>query len=91
MLADAVSRLAAAVSPRLVAYPAALVVAVLCLALMLLDRAFSAIRFPQNLPRVGEREGIPWKTMRKRLYTDCLAVFQEAYTHVRAFPGGLSR
>ena len=90
MLADAMSRLAAAVRPRLVAYPAALAVAVLCVALVLLDRAVSVIRYPQNLPRVGEREGIPWKTMRKRFYNDCLAVFQEAFSHVSTFPGGLS-
>lgn len=58
----------------------------LAIVLLLAYRMLWVVRYPKNLPRVGEREGIPWKTMRQRFQTDCVAVFEEAYQHVRHNP-----
>ncbi|KAK9415211.1 putative Cytochrome P450 [Seiridium unicorne] len=50
-------------------------VAVLALAYQLLF----TIRYPKNLPRLGQKEGISWKVMRKRFHDDSLTVFNEIY------------
>lgn len=43
-----------------------------------------AVHYPRNLPLLGEPEGaraFSWKT-RKRYYTDCAALYREAYQKV---------
>ena len=49
---------------------------------LLVYRTLRPTRYPKDLPRVGERMGISWKSMRQTFQTNCLAVFEEAYQHV---------
>lgn len=49
-----------------------------------IHRLCFAVRYPTNLPLLGEPEGVrafSWKT-RKRYYTDCAALYREAYQKV---------
>lgn len=41
-----------------------------------------ANRYPKNLPRIGEKDGVSWKAMREKFATDCTAVFEDAYENV---------
>lgn len=53
---------------------------------LLIYRAF-AIRYPANLPLVGEPDGkrsFSWRT-RWRYYTDCEALYKETYDNVGSF------
>ena len=77
MLADNLDRLAFGPAQKVTLAAVGLVAL-----LALIYRTFFYTRYPKNLPRVGEREGIPWRSMRKRFQTDCLSVFNEAYQHV---------
>jgi hypothetical protein len=45
---------------------------------------FSGIRYPANLPRYGEKDGVTSFSLktRKAYYTDCKNVYKEAYEKV---------
>ncbi|KAH9886190.1 cytochrome P450 [Xylariomycetidae sp. FL2044] len=46
---------------------------------LLLIRRLLRDGYPQELPRLGQAEGVSWKEMRKRFQLDCTGVFQNAY------------
>ncbi|KAH6647353.1 cytochrome P450 [Truncatella angustata] len=48
-------------------------------ALVLVYQYLFTLRYPKNLLRLGEREGVSWKEMRKRFHDDSLTVFNEIY------------
>jgi hypothetical protein len=62
-------------------------VSLIFLVLAIAIRQNNAIKYPDNLPRVREngRRRFSLKT-RLAYYTDCKAIFQEAYETVRSFP-----
>ncbi|KAL3421729.1 cytochrome P450 [Phlyctema vagabunda] len=47
--------------------------------LVLLYRALFVIRYPRNLARLGEQEGIPWLEMKKKFETNALPLLNDVY------------
>jgi hypothetical protein len=56
--------------------------------LVLAYRSLFTIRYPKNLLRLGEQEGVSWAEMRKRFHEDSLSVFNEVYENVGHFVSG---
>ncbi|KAK8112204.1 uncharacterized protein PG998_008661, partial [Apiospora kogelbergensis] len=44
-----------------------------------LHRTLLTTRYPKNLPRLGQKEGVSWKDMRQRYMDDSLSMFNHIY------------
>lgn len=67
-------------------WAAVIVTALVICAVLTIYQAFFAIKYPANLPLAGEPDGkrtFSWRT-RWRYYTDCEALYEEAYEKARS-------